>query len=235
MAATVTSQDRSPAFVSRVLLVDDHPLVRHGLAQLLAQQPDLQICGEADSPASALALAEQTHPQLVITDLSLKDGSGLTLIAELRAKFPDIKVLVSSIHDDALYADRVLQAGAMGYVNKQNPTRNLLDAIRKVLQGGIAVSPEVMERLLSRTIGTTGATGIAGNADQNPVSRLSNRELEVFSLLGRGLTTREIAERIGVRPKTVETYRENIKGKLNLRNGTELLRHAVQWVMEHPE
>lgn len=232
MAATVTSQDRSSAFVSRVLLVDDHPLVRHGLAQLLAQQPDLQICGEADSPASAMALAEQTHPHLVITDLSLKDGSGLTLIAELRAKIPDIKVLVSSIHDDALYADRVLQAGAMGYVNKQNPTSDLLDAIRKVLHGGIAVSPEVMERLLSRTIG---ATGIGGNADQNPVSRLSNRELEVFSLLGRGLTTREIAERIGVRPKTVETYRENIKGKLNLRNGTELLRHAVQWVMENPE
>lgn len=217
----------SASAAKRVLVVDDHPVVRHGLVQLINKQPGLTVCGEAEDPDEALRLAEKLQPDLMITDLTLKGGSGLELIKAVHERLPETKILVASIHDEDLYADRVLQAGAVGYINKQQSVTKMVEAVRKVLDGRIALSDDMMRVILNRAVGTN------PDAETTPISRLSNRELQVFELLGQGMTTRQIADRMGVRPKTVETYRENIKGKLNLKNANELLRHAVQWTLEN--
>ena len=210
---------------ARVLLVDDHPVVRHGLLQLLARQADLEACGEADNSVEALELYDDLRPDVVIADISLRDGNGLEFIKELKARDPGARILVSSIHDDLLYAERVLQAGAMGYINKQEPTSRMVEAVRAVLAGQVVLSPMVTERLLGRAMGSPGI-------EQSPVNTLSDRELEVFELLGQGLTSAQIAEKLNVKQKTVETYREKIKRKLNLENGNQLIQHAVQWVLQ---
>jgi len=211
----------------RVMIVDDHPVVRQGLALLIDQQPDLEVCAEADSVADAFARFTECSPDLVIIDLSLKDGSGIELIKEIKARNEHARMLVSSMHDESLFAERVLRAGAKGYISKQEATGNIVEAARQVLDGRVYLSPRMSDQMLHRLV----AAG--DEADRSPIDSLSDRELEVFEMIGQGLTTRQIASKLDLSPKTVETYRENIKAKLNLPNGTALTRHAVQWLLEN--
>ena len=211
----------------RVMIVDDHPVVRQGLALLIDQQPDLEVCAEADSVADAFAKFAEATPDLVIIDLSLKDGSGIELIKEIKARNEHARMLVSSMHDESLFAERVLRAGAKGYISKQEATGNIVEAARQVLDGRVYLSPRMSDQMLHRLV----ASG--EDADRSPIDSLSDRELEVFEMIGQGLTTRQIASKLDLSPKTVETYRENIKAKLNLPNGTALTRHAVQWLLEN--
>lgn len=211
----------------RVLIVDDHPVVRQGLALLIDQQPDLEVCAEADSVVEAFNRYTESQPDLVIIDLSLKDGSGIELIKEIKARNEHAKMLVSSMHDESLFAERVLRAGAKGYISKQEATGNIVEAARQVLDGRVYLSTQMSDQMLHRLV----ASG--EDADRSPIDSLSDRELEVFEMIGQGLTTRQIATKLDLSPKTVETYRENIKAKLNLPNGTALTRHAVQWLLEN--
>ncbi len=229
MAISSISSDYSTASaVARhtVLVVDDHPVVRDGYARLITNQPDLELAGETGDATQVLELIERTRPDLVLLDLSLKTGNGLELCKEITSRFPDVKVLVVSMHDETLYAERVLRAGADGYVNKAEATRKLIEAAREVLGGSYYLSPKMRERMLTRAI------GVEGFEDHSPIDRLSDRELEVFEQIGSGMTTREIAANLKLSPKTIESYRENLKAKLNLSNSTELTRHAVHWVLE---
>jgi DNA-binding NarL/FixJ family response regulator len=211
----------------KILIVDDHPIVREGLAARLARQPDFEICGEAEDVADALDKVKTTRPHMVIVDLSLKSGQGLDLIKRIKALGMDTKMLVSSMYDESLYAERSLRAGAMGYVNKQEVSEKIIDAIRQVIDGKIYLSPRMTERLLQR------AVGAIPQLVQSPFETLTDRELEIFKMIGKGMTTRQIANDLHLSVKTVETHRENIKGKLNLPNSAELSREAVQWVMEN--
>jgi DNA-binding NarL/FixJ family response regulator len=208
----------------RVLIVDDHPLVRRGLAELIAEEKDLEVCGEASDADEAMRMVEQWRPHVVVLDLTLKNSSGIKLIERIKARDEGIRMLVSSMHDESLFAERVLRAGGMGYINKQEPMEKVILAIRQVLQGAVYLSPRMSNRLLQAVLG--------GSSDRNPIETLSNRELEVFQLIGQGLTTKQIAERLDLSPKTIETHREKIKSKLNLANSIELSRHAVQWVLQ---
>lgn len=213
----------------RVFLVDDHPMVREQLAHLIDQQPDLQVCGEAGDVADALEGIERLRPDIAIVDLSLKNSSGLDLIKDLKARESVVPVLVLSMHDESLYAERVLRAGAMGYVSKQENTRNILSAIRRVLDGAIHVSADLAGVLVKRMVG-----GLH-HPDASPVARLADRELEVFQLIGRGQGTRKIAENLNLSVKTVESYRARIKEKLQLDDGIQLLQRAVQWVEKYDD
>jgi DNA-binding NarL/FixJ family response regulator len=211
----------------KILIVDDHPIVREGLAARINRQPDLTVVGEAEDVADALELVKSTKPDLVVVDLSLKSGQGLDLIKKINATTDKIKTLVSSMYDESLYAERALRAGALGYVNKQEMSEKIIEAIRMVLAGKIYLSPVMTERLLHR------AVGVPPELARNPVETLSDRELEIFRMIGNGKTTRQIAGELHLSVKTVETHRENIKGKLNIVNGAELGREAVRWVMEN--
>jgi DNA-binding NarL/FixJ family response regulator len=175
----------------------------------------------------AIRVIHEVRPDLVIVDMTLKNGSGLELIKEVKAMYPDVRMLVASMHDETLFAERALRAGAMGYVNKQEATRQLTKAIHQVMKDKIFLSEAMTDRMLCRSVGSD------NYSDKSPIETLSDRELEVFELIGQGETTRNIAEKLHLSPKTVETYRENIKDKLNLENATELTRHAVQWVLEN--
>lgn len=208
---------------ARVLLVDDHPIVRQGLAMLINAEPDLMVCGEASTGAEALQLVRTTQPDLVMIDISLEDRSGVELIREIRAMAGELPMLALSMHDESLYAERVLRAGGRGYVMKQEATEKLLTAIRRVLAGEIYLSPRMSTRLLGQL------ASAAPGGDVSPISRLTDRELEVFTMIGRGLSTREIAEKLFLSVKTVEAHREHIKEKLGLRSSVELVRHAVQF------
>jgi len=212
---------------SAVLVVDDHPLIRVGFARLVAEQPDLEVCGEADGLPQAVNAFRRRRADVVTADISLKVGSGLELTRELLGIDPDVRVLICSMHEDHVYAERALRAGAKGYINKCEPAERLLTAIRRVLDGRIYLSETMTERMLTRSVGNNGDVG------RSPMEQLSDRELEVFEQIGRGHTTRQIAERLFLSPKTIETYRENIKSKLSLRNATELTQQAVQWVLEN--
>jgi DNA-binding NarL/FixJ family response regulator len=222
---TVESTIRKQGGKSRVLLVDDHPMVRRGVADVIAHETDLEICGEATDVPEAMRELERTHPDVVLVDLTLKSGHGLELIEKIKARDPRVKMLVSSMHDETLFAERVLQAGAMGYITKQEPPEALLGAIRKVLRGQVYLSPRMTSRLLTRVA----AGSVSG---EDPVKNLSNREIEVYEMIGQGLTIQQIAARLHLSPKTVETHREKIKQKLNLKSSTELNRRAVQWTLE---
>jgi len=207
----------------RIVIVDDHPIVRQGLSQLLSAEPDFEVIGEAGNAGDAMDLVEQQHPDLVIVDISLQDISGMELIKQIRARKQQIKILVSSMHDEKLYAERCLHAGAMGYISKEETTEKMVAAIRQILGGKVYLSPEMSEHFLSRM------AKVGPDADRPSIATLSDRELEVFELIGRGMTTRKIAEVLNLSMKTIETYRENIKIKLGLANSTELIRRAVQW------
>jgi DNA-binding NarL/FixJ family response regulator len=211
----------------RVLIVEDHPIVCQGYLHLLASRPNFEVCGTAEGATEALQIANETLPDLAIVDLSLAEGSGLELIKALRQLRNTMKVLAVSAHDDRLFAERVLRAGASGFVNKQCATQDLLRAIDRVLDGGIHLNDEMSQRVL------TSLSGGPKVGDESPVHKLSNRELEAFEMIGQGLTTREIAHRMTVSPKTVERYRENIKNKLKLESAIELVRTSTQWVLEN--
>lgn len=226
LKAKAKSSNLAEKSVVRILIVDDHPVVRHGLAQLLQQQSDLQIVGEASNAPEALKQIELVNPDLVIVDVSLAGGSGIELIKQIKARDPNIKMLVQSFHDESLYAERALHAGAMGYVNKQVATTKIIEAIRQVLRGEVYLSSPMANRMLRRVVGGQ------DELKRSSMDTLSDRELEVFDLIGKGMTTRDIAEKLHLSPKTIETHRENIKTKLKLRNSVELVRHAVQWAME---
>ncbi len=210
---------------ARIFIVDDHPLVRSGFHQLIAGEPDLSVCCEAGTVAEALEQLAVHDPDLAIVDISLPDGNGLELIKRMRARAPWVRVLVASMHDEDLLAERALRAGAMGYINKQEAAAMVIGAIRQILKGKIYVSEHVTERL--RGVADTGE-----EPHSSPVEFLSNRELEVFDLIGRGLGTGDIAERLHLSVKTIETYRANIKKKLKLRSAAELSRSAIQWSLE---
>ena len=212
--------------MKRILIVDDHPLVRTGFVQLISDEPDLEVCGEAADETEALQKVGALRPDLVIIDLSLAGGSGLNLIERIKAHYADITMLVASMHDESLFAERVLAAGALGYLNKQEAPSNIIKAIRRVLEGRVYVSDKLTERLLDSLTGMVNVPG------QSPMQRLSNRELEVFELIGRGMTTGKIADHLKLSTKTIETHRENIKKKLGLASGQELTRRAMHWLME---
>lgn len=212
---------------TRVMIVDDHPIVREGYKRLIEGEEGLEVCGEAEDMPQAIRIIHDIRPDLCIVDMTLKNGSGLELIKEVKAMYPEIRMLVASMHDETLFAERALRAGAMGYVNKQEATKQLAKAINQVMHDKIFLSEAMTDRMLCRSVGSD------NYSDKSPIETLSDRELEVFELIGQGETTRNIAEKLHLSPKTVETYRENIKDKLNLENATELTRHAVQWVLEN--
>ncbi len=209
---------------AKVLLVEDHPIVRDGLLQLLGGEDDLTVCGQVENASQALKEMAEAEPDLVIVDISLRDSSGLELIKDIKARFRKVPVLVLSMHDESLYAERALAAGAKGYVMKEEATETLLAAIRRILAGDIWVSDDVAARMLHAFVGDRTAEPVA------PVERLSDRELQVFELIGHGLGTRQVAAKLHLSIRTIETYRANIKQKLHLKSATELVRHAVHWV-----
>jgi DNA-binding NarL/FixJ family response regulator len=205
----------------RVFLVEDHPVMREGYAALFARSPGLSVCGEAADATEALVRIREVEPDLALIDLALPGTSGLELIRQLRAFQPDLRVLVVSAHSETLYAERALRAGAQGYVMKDEAPATIVDAARAVLDG---------ERYLSPAMRSRGVAFDESNEETDPVRQLSNRELEVFRHLGRGRSTREIADALYLSPKTVETYRANIKSKLGIRTAPELIQRATLWV-----
>ena len=211
----------------RVLVVDDHPVVRDGLAAMLGTEPDLEVCGEADDVAGALALLRTARPDVAIVDVTLKKGSGIELVKRIRAHDGDVRVLVWSMYPEELYAERALRAGAQGYVHKGRSTQEVLVALRAVLAGKVYLSGDQADRLLRRIVGG------AKDTERSSVECLSDRELEAFELMGQGRNTEQIAEAMHISPKTVETFRARIKEKLDLDNITELIQQATRWVMEH--
>jgi DNA-binding NarL/FixJ family response regulator len=214
---------------SRVFLVDDHPLVREHLRALIAREADLAVCGEAEDAPSALALIREQVPDLVILDISLKRSNGLELIKSLKELRPNLPVLVLSMHDEMLYAERSLRAGAMGYITKEEATMNILSAIRRILGGQVYLSDRMAGRMMRKMVGGT------KEEVGSPLELLTDRELEVFQMLGQGFGTRQIAENLRLGIKTVESYRARIKEKLQLADGNQLLRHAIQWVQRGPQ
>ena len=210
---------------SAILIVDDHPLVREGLKGLIAEEPDLRVCGETGSMRKALDLVREHEPDIVIVDLALTDGNGLELIRRLASHYPKLKMLVCSMRDESLFAERAINAGAHGYINKHEVAAHVVSAIRQVLADKIYLSPDVVERIIS---GFAKKQPVGGSS----IDELSNRELEVFWLIGQGRSTTQIAEQLNLSVKTVETHREKIKRKLGLSTAGELMRHAVQWDLE---
>lgn len=210
-----------------IIIVDDHPLVREGLITLLSHQSDFRLCGEASGIAEARQLARQTRPDVAIVDLTLKDGNGIALIKELKEQYQGLKVLALSMHDETVFAERALRAGASGYVSKHEASRSIIQAIRTVLEDKLYLSERMTNRVLSRAVGSK------QQSEPSPVERLSNREIEIFEMIGRGLTSRQIAHELHLSQRTVDTHRENIKDKLELKNAVELTKHAVQWVLEN--
>lgn len=213
---------------ARVLIVDDHPAVREALAWRIGRQPDLEVCGEAADMGEALRLIADTRPDVAVIDISLKSGSGIDLIKRIKDRNDEVRILVWSMHSESLYAERALRAGALGYVNKDQATDTIVEAIRRVLAGKIWLSETMAERMLHRAVGVH-----RPEAMRSPVDALADRELEVFSLIGEGLKTADIAKRLHLSVKTVETYRDRIRHKLALSDGAELARAAAQWVLEH--
>jgi DNA-binding NarL/FixJ family response regulator len=211
---------------TRVAIVDDHPLMRAGLTALIAREPDLEVCGEAGTLREARALFPTCIPDLAIVDLSLPDGSGLDLIKRLRAQGDSTPVLVCSMHEETLFARRALAAGAQGYICKLEATAHVLEAIRRILDQQIYLSAPMRARLLLGLVNDTEA------ASQSPLDALTDREIEVLTLLGRGYKTKQIARELNLGVKTVETHREKLKRKLDLANGSELVCFAAQWVAE---
>lgn len=208
---------------SKVLLVDDHPLVREWLANLINQQNDLQVCGEAANSSAALEVIGTAQPDIVIVDISLEGGSGIELIKNIKALHPRVMMIVLSMHDEMVYAERALRAGARGYIMKREATRKVLQAIRCVLEGKLYASDRVSAIMAEKFVDGKSSASVS------PVERLSDRELEVFQLMGRGMNTRQIADELHISFKTVQAFHARIKDKLNLANATELLREAIRW------
>lgn len=209
---------------SRILLVDDHAVVRFGITQLINRQSDLVVCGEEEDASRAMSAISNLKPDLVIADISLKDSSGLELMRNIKAQYPRIPILVVSVHDESIYAEIAFRAGALGYLMKEEALEKILTAIRRVLSGAIYVSDNLAAKMLQQQV--RGQTDI----HESPVKGLSDRELEVFQLIGAWKKTREIADELHLSIKTIEYYREQIKRKLNLKNAAELTQYATSWV-----
>jgi DNA-binding NarL/FixJ family response regulator len=212
--------------VKRVLLVDDHELVRAGMSDLIEAEPDLTVCGQAEDVPGAVELVRESSPHVAVVDLTLREGSGIDLIKQIRSIDPTVKVVVCSMHEDRLYAERALRAGATAYVNKNEPAERVLEAIRKVLAGRVFVDESIADRILLRV-----ARG-EKDGPRSAIETLSDRELEVLQLIGDGLTTRQIAEKLHLSVKTIDTYREHLKDKLGLDSANELVRYAVAWSLD---
>ncbi len=211
---------------NRILIVDDHPLFREGLRQMIDRNADLTVCGEAADAAQALRAIADRKPDLVMVDISLGGSSGIDLIKNIKSKYDDLPVLVVSMHDESLYAERALRAGAMGYIMKHEPAKTVRAAIAKVLGGDIYLSERMSGSMLSKLMGGKGAQPVT------PVETLSDRELEVFTMLGKGKGTRLIAEELNLTIPTIHSFRARIKEKLQLKTATEVMLHAIQWVRE---
>lgn len=209
---------------SRVYLVDDHAMFREGLRQLIEREPDLMVCGDAPNAAEALVGIRNTHPDVVLLDISLSETSGLDFIKDIKAEFHELSILVVSMHDETLYAERTLRAGAMGYVMKHEPAKTVKAAIRKVLRGNLYLSEKISTEILQRVL--------RGDVDKpkTPLETLSDRELEVFRMLGQGMAPRQIAAELNLTPATINSFRNRIKEKLQFKSATELLLSAAQWV-----
>jgi DNA-binding NarL/FixJ family response regulator len=220
---STTLKQSKPA--ARIFVVDDHPIVREGLAAQIANDSGLELCGDAEDVAEAMTRIATSRPDVVIVDISLKTGNGIDLVKRLKAHDKAVRVLVWSMYPENLYAERALRAGALGYIHKGKAAGKIMEAIRAVLAGKVYLSEEMSAKILSRGLGDDGK-----QAGRSPVEALTDRELEAFELLGNGQTTQQIAKKMHVSPKTVETYRARIKEKMHLKNGTELIQHAVQWV-----
>jgi len=208
----------------KIVIVDDHPIVRQGLANLINQEKDLEVCAQAEDAHQAMESIKSLKPDMAIVDISLKETGGIELVKDIKNHFPNLFVLVLSMHDEFLYAERALRAGAKGYIMKKEATENVIMAIRKILDDQIYLSDAMTAQFLCRL-----ANG-ESLMESSSMERLSDRELEVFHLIGRGRGTRQIAEELHLSIKTIETYREHIKKKLNLADATELLHYAFQWV-----
>jgi DNA-binding NarL/FixJ family response regulator len=207
-----------------IFVVDDHSVMRWGYTALINQQPDLQVCGAAGTALDALSMIPEADPDLVIVDISLEGMNGIELTKHLQARDPGLPVLIVSMHDESLYGERALRAGARGYIMKKEAHTKIIEAVRRILNGSYYLSDAMNTKILLQY------QGRRFDAEQSSIERLSDRELEVFELFGRGYTTREIAEALLISPKTVESHRNRIKGKLAIDSTAELLQHAVQWV-----
>jgi DNA-binding NarL/FixJ family response regulator len=210
---------------TRILIIDDHPLVREGLRWIIEQEDDLMVCAEADTVRCARAAIKETVPHAIIADISLNQGDGIELVREVRIHHPQLPVLVLSMHDEAIYAERMLSVGASGYLMKQATGEQILRALRCVIDGGIHVSDEVAANMIRRM------SAGGRHTSANPVDRLSTRELQVLRLIGSGMSTREAASLLNVSMKTIESHRQRIKSKINLRSGTQLVQFAVNWLV----
>lgn len=219
--ARVTSATASEK--RKVFIVDDHPIVRQGLAQLINNEPDLAVIGQGEDAYGSLRTIKTMQPDLCLVDVSLKDSDGVELLKELQSQLPGLPVLMLSMHDETLYAERAIRAGARGYIMKQEAPEVLLSAIRKVLSGQVYVSDRMGATLIQRMVG-----GRTGTKSALPLDRLTDRELEIFRMIGAGNSVREIAEKLFLSVKTVEAHREHIKEKLNVKSSAELLRYAIK-------
>jgi DNA-binding NarL/FixJ family response regulator len=213
------------AMKSKIFLVDDHPIVRQGLALLINREPDLVVCGEADGAPFALQAIPNAVPDLIILDLSLEGPDGLDLLKTIRVKEPILPVLVLSMHDESIYAERSLRAGANGYIMKHEATEKVLVAIRRILQGKVYLSERLTNEMVEQFVHGP------GSSKSDPLGTLSDRELEVYRLIGAGRGTRQIADELNVSIKTVESYQAHIKEKLGLRNARELVQHSIEWLL----
>ena len=207
--------------VRRVLIVDDHPIVRQGLRRVMENEDDLTVCGEAETARDARTAIKELNPDVVIADISLKQGDGIELVRDVRAHYPQLPILVLSMHDETIYAERMLSAGANGYIMKQAASEQFLVSLRRVLDGGIYVSEAVGNNMIQKF--AAGGSYISAN----PIDRLSNRELQILHMIGKGMGTRETAQSLHLSVKTVESHRQSIKRKLNLSTATQLMRYAV--------
>lgn len=211
----------------RILVVDDHPAVREALVSRIDRQPDMEVCGEAADINEALKLVAGARPDAAVVDITLKTGNGIDLIKRIKDRKQGIGLLVWSMHSESLYAERALRAGALGYINKDQATTQIIEAIRQVLAGKVYLSPQMTEKLLHRTVGSRGAA-----LDRSPVDILSDRELEVLRQIGQGVKTTEIAKRLHVSVGTIWTYRDRIREKLDISDGTKLVHYATQWALD---
>lgn len=211
--------------MARIAIIDDHPSTRDGLSTRIMLEPELHVCGEADSVESGLKLVSQERPDLAVIDISLKVGNGIDLIKQISSSFPQTRTLAWSMYDDSLYAERALRAGAMGFINKEHVADTIIGAIKTILSGRSFFSPKVVRQLSNQNS--------SGNLIRSAIETLSDRELETFRMIGLGHSTVEIAQQMGVRPKTVETYRTRVKEKLGIDDISMLKRDAVVWVLEN--
>jgi DNA-binding NarL/FixJ family response regulator len=221
IVSTQTVVSAHPLAKRRVLIVDDHPIVRQGLKRMIEAEPDLEVCGEAATESQARRAIRELDPDIVIVDLALQEGDGLELVRDVHAHHPDVPMLVLSMHDETIYAERLLSEGASGYIMKQAAADQLLNALRTVLRGETYLSESLHQQLQARSGAPAGAS--------HPVDRLSNRELQVLNLIGRGVSSREIARELGLSVKTVESHRQSIKRKLHLATNAQLVQYAINW------